>query len=305
MKSNSKLFNIKYEASFESLSKNNHIRIWMSKPLNSKYQKINNFSISHKPKNIYKDNQGNEILYFEFINDKKINIEVNIGIKLWTEKNIVKTNQILALKTFPKSIKRFLKNEKFLEQTRKLKKLTFSIIKDDIYILDKIYSILNFIAENFKYCHPVKPRGVKNLDLDNLSGDCGEAGALFVAMCRILKIPAKNVTGYVIYYDELSSIYEHGWTSIYLHPYGWVDIDPLAGNIKKIFKKYYYNQKNYFLGITQGFNVALKPSIPLNYKTDYWDKVGLPFTKTSTQILQPLIFASKNKIKFKDSIKII
>jgi len=306
MESNSKIFNLKYEASFRSPTTNNHIKIWIAKPLTSEYQKINSFSISHKPKKIYKDNQGNEILYFELINIKKVKIEIKIEAKLWIAKNIIKDNKIITSKIYPKLVRRFLKNEKFLEQSNEIRNF-ITIITKDKKGLDIAKSIFDFVKENFKYCYPVKNRGVKYLNLDKLTGDCGEYSSLFVTMCRILKIPAKNNTGFVIF-PKNNKITEHGWASIYLKPYGWLDMDAQYASLEKstvAAKKYFAQRNDYRIIFSSGFNIPLKPNIPKNFCLTYWNKKGLPLTNTSVQTLQPIIFASKEKIKFKENIKII
>ena len=299
-----KKFNIRYQANFNSPNKN-IIKIWLAQPLNSTTQKIESFLISPKPQKYYKDAQGNKILYFEFKDQKDINIKMDIKATLWKNKINLIEEKLSLPSVSTKLFQQYTKNEKFLEQTLTIKKLTYQITNNNQSVLDNIFLITQFLKKNFQYTYPVKKRGVKNLNLNNLKGDCGEVGALFVTMCRVLDIPAVNRTGYIIYYDELNNLYEHGWVDIYLKPYGWIDIDPLANNIlKKRDNKYSYYQKNYFLFFSNGFNLKLKPKVPNNFIFKYWNEVGLPMTNTSVQILQPLVFASLKEIKFSDNIKL-
>ena len=299
-----KKFNIRYQANFNSPNKN-IIKIWLAQPLTSTTQKIESFLISPKPQKYYKDAQGNKILYFEFKDQKDISIKMDIKAILWKNKINLAGEKLSLPPVSTKLFQQYTKNEKFLEQTPTIKKLTYQITNKNKSILDNILLITQFLNKNFQYIHLVKKRGVKNLNLNNLKGDCGEVGALFVTMCRILNVPAVNRTGYVIYGNELDNIYEHGWADIYLKLYGWIDIDPLANNIfKKRDNKYLYHQKNYFLFFTNGFNLRLKPKIPSNFIFKYWNEVGLPITNTSVQILQPLVFASLKEIKFSDNIKL-
>ena len=299
-----KKFNIYYEANLDSPNKN-IIKSWVIQPLNSTTQNIQLFNISIKPKSSYKDALGNKILYFEFKNQGHIKIQMTIKTVLWKNKINLKNEKISLPSASTKLFNQYTKSEKFLEQTSAIKQLTQKITNKNSSILDNIFSITQFLRKNFKYTYPIKKRGAKNLDLNNLKGDCGEAGALFVTMCRILGIPVINRTGYVIYYDELNNIYEHGWTSVYLKPYGWIDIDPMGDNLSKIGNnKYLYCQKNYFLCFTNGFNIKLKPKIPNNFSLQYWNENGLPLTHNSVQILQPLIFASLRKINFSDQIEL-
>ncbi|MFH1956400.1 MAG: transglutaminase-like domain-containing protein [Patescibacteria group bacterium] len=290
MKYDPKKFNIRYSATLISNKKDNKIQIWIAKPENSLFQKINKFIISEKTKSSYKDFQGNKILFFEFKDQKNIAIQIDIGVTLWKSKFDLGQERIFLPDVSDQLFKRYTKSEKFLEQTQEIKKLAKEITKNSKNDLDKIKSIFIFIAKNFKYCYPVKKRGVKNLDLNKLSGDCGEYSSLFVTMCRISGIPARNNTGFVIF-PKQRKISEHGWASIYLKPYGWVDIDPqyasLEKNINIGLRKYFGQRTDYRITLINGFNIQLKPAIPM--------------VNNSVQILQPLVFASKSKIKFKDT----
>lgn len=294
----SKEFNIKYRANFVSPA-NNDVRIWVAKPANSKLQKIKKFSIFPMPQKIYQDNQGNKILYFNFKNQIKIEIKINIKVILKQNKVKLNKNNISISKNI---LKRYTKSERFLEQIPEIKNLTREITNNSKNNLDKIKLIFSFIAKNFKYCYPVKKRGVKNLDLNKLRGDCGEYSSLFVTMCRILGIPTRNNTGFVIF-PKQRKISEHGWASVYFKPYGWIDMDPqyasLEKNIKTGTRKYFGQRTDYRITFINGFNIPLKPGVPKNFQVTYWKNLGLPMANNSAQILQPLVFASKNKIKFK------
>lgn len=290
------------------MNPNNNIRVWIVRPLTSTYKKIENFSISYKPKNYYKDGQGNEILYFEFKNLKKVTIQMDITTTLWKNKINLKKEDISLPRISTKLINRYTKSERFLEQTLPIKKLTYQITNKDESILDKIQSIFNFVVKRFEYCYPVKQRGARHLNLDNLRGDCGEYSSLFVTMCRILKIPARNNTGFVVFAKQ-KKIVEHGWVTIYLRPYGWIDMDTqyasLERNINLGIKEYFAQRSDHRITFTNGFNIPIKPTLPPGWQLKYWDNLGLPLNNKSVQILQPTIFVSKAEVRFKDSIKLI
>ena len=307
MKYSPKKFNIEYKARIKPFSADNDIRVWIAKPVTSVCQKIKSFSIFPNPKSYYKDKYKNEILYFKFKNLENITIQMNIKMVLWKDKVDLKKNIHLP-NTYTRFLNLCTKDEKFLEQTPEIKKLTFQITKNDKSILDKLQSIFNFVTKNFKYCYPVKQRGVKHLNLKNLKGDCGEYSSLFVTMCRILKIPAKNNTGFVVFPKQKKTA-EHGWVSVYLEPCGWVNMDTqyasLEKNIKMGIKKYFAQKNDYRITFTNGFNISLKPAIPQSFQLVYWNKLGLPLSNNSIQTLQPIMFASQKKIEFKDRIKLI
>lgn len=298
-----KKFNIHYQATFNNLDKN-IIKVWLTQPLNSPTQKIESLLISPKPQVYYQDTQGNKILYFEFKNQGDINIQMNIKVTLLKNKiNLTKEKFSLPLSS-SKLFQQYTKNEKFLEQTLAVKDLTKKIIKKNDNILNTLQSIFNFVIKNFKYCYPVKQRGIKYLDLNKLEGDCGEYSSLFVTMCRILKIPARNNTGFVIF-PKQRKIAEHGLAEVYLKPFGWLDFDTQYASLERNTKKYFAQRSDYRIVFTNGFNIPLKPAIPKNFLINYWNKLGLPLTNNSVQTLQPIVFASKKDIKFKDRIELI
>ena len=78
--------------------------------------------------------------------------------------------------------------------------------------------------------------------LDKRQGKCADFAALYLALARSAGIPAKTVTGFLIFDQPLPRfeavtgitpegkyIVEHGWTKVYLPPEGWVSVDPTAG----------------------------------------------------------------------------
>jgi len=298
-----KKFDIRYQANFNSPNKN-IIRVWLVQPLNSITQKVESFSISLKPQKHYKDTQGNKILYFEFKDQKNFNIKMDIKVILWKNKIDLTKEKFLLPPASSKLFQQYTKNEKFLEQTTSIKDLTRKIIDKDDFILNNIQSVFNFIIKNFKYSYPIKQRGVKHLNLKRLKGDCGEYSSLFVTMCRILKIPARNSTGFVIF-PKRKKIVEHGWASVYLKSFGWLDFDPQYASLERDVKKYFAQRSDYRIIFTNGFNIPLKPVIPKNFQTNYWNKLGLPLTNNSVQTLQPIVFVSKKDIKFKDRIELM
>lgn len=305
MKSSPRKFNIEYSASFKSLNSDNEIMVWMVEPQNSYYQEIHKVIISPEPTKKYIDNQGNKILYFQSKNTKLFNIQMRIEATLWkNEVHLIKSNVNFQKNLIP-SLRRYIKNEKFLEQTPAVRKMTHKIVKNYKHPLDQINEIFSFIVKNFKYCYPLSKRGVKNLVLNDLRGDCGEYSSLFVTMCRILGIPAINHTGFVIF-SKQEAITEHGWASAYSEPLGWLDFDTqyatLEKNTQQGSKKYFGQRSDYRIILTNGFNISLQPQIPKNFKINFWKELGLPLTRKAVQTLQPLIFTSKRNVQFEDNI---
>ncbi|MFH2013557.1 MAG: hypothetical protein ABIJ17_01135, partial [Patescibacteria group bacterium] len=100
---------------------------------------------------------------------------------------------------------------------------------------------------------------------------------------------------------------EHAWNSIYLKPYGWLDIDTQYGSLEKekAIEKYFCKTIENRIVFVTDYNIEIKPSIPKDYNTDYLKKIYLPINKNNAQVLQPLVFATKNKtIYFKEKIRL-
>jgi transglutaminase-like putative cysteine protease len=63
------------------------------------------------------------------------------------------------------------------------------------------------------------------------NGSCSEYSFVFIAMCRAAGIPAR-FTGSIATRGDLASEDDvfHRWCEIYLPPYGWIPVDPSAGD---------------------------------------------------------------------------
>ena len=126
------------------------------------------------------------MIYFDQLKEKEIKLEASFFIKnTFFEKDINPTKISLPLKN-SLIFKLYTKNTKFLEQTKEIKKLAKMLTKDKKDLIKKIREIFLFIIKNFKYEYPVKKRGVRSLNLNNLKGDCGEYSALFAALSRTI-----------------------------------------------------------------------------------------------------------------------
>ena len=150
----------------------------------------------------------------------------------------------------------------------------------------------------------MEKRGVSNLDLKKLTGDCGEYSGLFVVMCRIAKIPARNVTGFVIFDKEIQ---EHAWSQVYTSD-GWLDVDTQYASLEDspeiVMEKYLFAYPEFRLITSMGLNIRLQPKIPEDFQTKDAENLGILIEKNSVQVFQPLVFASKNELSFSDDLSL-
>ena len=299
LRKNTEKIKILYHASFIS-NKNNEIFIWLAEPTDLNGQKVQNFSVNLKSNSKYLD-KGNIIHYFKSFGQ---NIELNVDIETILSQQCI-SDGIFIFSKLPKKISNYyLRSEKYLEQTQEVIELTKKITDGIETSEKKVEVIFKYVVESFKYRYPVKKRGVLNLNFNNLTGDCAEYSSLFVTMCRISGIAARNVTGFVIFEDK-KHISEHGWAQVYVND-EWLDADTqyasLENNIGIGMKKYLYNRSDYRIIFTIGFDIELKPHIPNHFNISTIRDLAIIVDSNKAQVLQPLVFASKNKINYKDNI---
>jgi len=303
-----KKFNLEYKASFTTHDEKNEMRVWFVVPSSALGQKVESFSITPEPTSKYRDEQGNTILYFQVCNIKRFVICAHIQVTLWKYDEVKNERKVYNINDRKKSLWRYLRDEPFLEHTSDVKNLAHQLVSPGKTNVGIIRSLFLFIVTHFIYSYPVKKRGVRNLVLSALKGDCGEYSSLFVALCRFLKIPARNNTGFVIF-PKQKIVTEHGWSSIYIKPIGWVEYDTqfasLEKNVSAGIQKYFGCRSDYRISFTNGFNIPLRPTIPRGFDLKYWNKRGLPLTHKSVQTLQPVVFVSRKQVRFKENIHIL
>lgn len=301
----------KYKIQYTAMLKTSDpgIKLWIAQPINRDYQKITNFSVSLPVHSKYQDFHKNTINYLDFPKNNEIKLEISFEVqnKFFKENINPETIKIPSKKSL--IYKTYTKNTKFLEQTIGMKKIAKELKRNEQNSLDIAKKIFLYTMEKFQYQYPVKKRGIKNLQLNKLKGDCGEYSAFFTTLCRINNIPSRINTGFVVF-PENETIKEHAWNSIYLKPYGWLDVDTQYGSLEKThkiaLKEYFCKRIENRIVFTTDYNIPIKPQAPQNYKLTYWKKQYLPIDKKYTQILQPLIFATKHKISFfKEEFKLI
>jgi hypothetical protein len=172
----------------------------------------------------------------------------------------------------PELIKFYTREEPFLEQTPKMKELVDSLLSNTKNPLTKARKIFTWIRENMKYAYPPKNRGAKTA-LNSLKGDCGQYTTLFVSLCRIAGIPARQRSGFHFVQENTGL---HVWAEIFLPPYGWVPVDATRENgFGKI--------GNDLVTASIGTNIPLKHS-PLwaNYSNSEIEKGRTFFMQMST-----------------------
>ncbi|MBC8374665.1 MAG: transglutaminase domain-containing protein [FCB group bacterium] len=123
-------------------------------------------------------------------------------------------------------IEKYTRAERFLEQDDALVDTVFKLLENLADPISQAEAIYNWVQESMTYVYPPEQRGVKNA-LETLKGDCGQYSALFMTMCRIAGIPARQQSGFNFVPENTGA---HVWSEIYLPVKGWVPVDATRKN---------------------------------------------------------------------------
>lgn len=109
-----------------------------------------------------------------------------------------------------------------LKFTPALKRLAKEIVSDETNPYLKAKRIYGWVTENIRYTYAIEYSTIENISQycsDNMRGDCGIQGLLFIALCRISGVPARWQSGW-------TTSNMHDWAQFYVEPYGWLYADP-------------------------------------------------------------------------------
>jgi transglutaminase-like putative cysteine protease len=129
------------------------------------------------------------------------------------------------------------------------------------YLLARKY--YDYVVANARYKLVGKGLlGAKAL-LTNGVGECGDYSALFIALARAKKIPARPVVGF---WAISGTNQAHVWAEFYLEGIGWIPADPTVGQSERskngIQDYYFGNMDNQRVILSKGFNIKLDPPAP-------------------------------------------
>ncbi len=118
-------------------------------------------------------------------------------------------------------IEKYTRPERFLEQDDALIDTVFQLLENIGDPVSQAEVLYDWVQNSMTYIYPPESRGVRNA-FKTRCGDCGQYSALFITMCRIAGIPARQQSGFNFVKDNTGS---HVWSEIYLPIKGWVPVD--------------------------------------------------------------------------------
>ena len=182
----------------------------------------------------YLDEFNNRVGFFNYVSPHDLMVitsEAEIIVKESQELNYnlnIKTqNQIMENMSKDISFMPFLNIQPFFKK-RKIKKIISELINYDDTILVISKKLCEYTHQNFTY-----KKGITNVfstpeEVWKLGfGVCQDFTNILIQLCRLCKIPARYVSGYVFAKDGMVGAgATHAWVEVFIPNYGWYGLDP-------------------------------------------------------------------------------
>lgn len=181
-----------------------------------------NYSIP--PTKSSRDRENDNLIDFFDFSDSGKNFQLRIDFTFDSYETLLEVDSDRIKKYHKNSslYKRYVKSEKYLEQTKEIKNLALKIVGKEKDHLKQARRIFDWILNNISYKYPPEKRGVIST-LKNKCGDCGEFNHIFITLCRIRGIPARSVLGMWAIPEEKKGY--HAWAEFYIEGVGWIPVD--------------------------------------------------------------------------------
>jgi transglutaminase-like putative cysteine protease len=273
---NPRVYNVDY--SFELVPDPNKIdrakdlKLWIPIPRQWESQKaVKIISVQPPPHDEYEEPEhGNRMLFWDFgKGPEKLSYRVDIKYRLESYEihMEVDPNKIGPYDKTSEEYALYTRSTHTVSITSKIKELAREAIGDEMNPYLQAKRIFEFIRNKMRFkAHDLeRGRGIKCLlnfpVIDKKTGEeyyegaCGQHSALFIALCRAVRIPARAAGGLVgwrawikeedlklfhpfeleISPDGLAAAQHytalrfHMWTEFYVPNYGWIPVDPTWG----------------------------------------------------------------------------
>lgn len=211
------------------------LNVYIATPENLPQQQILNIEFSPGNYSLIKDRFKQQFAFFNYKNIKSettLNTIMKVKAKISEITYFIFPDKCGKLTDIPKEIiKTYTTNEsKYLIDDEYIKDLVKKVVgteQNPYWIARKIF---DYVRNTLEY----KLEGGWNAApfvLKRGTGSCSEYTFSFIALCRAAGLPARYVGSIVVRGDDasLDDVF-HRWPEIYLPNYGWIPIDPQAGD---------------------------------------------------------------------------
>ena len=209
------------------------IRAWVPIPRQYPFQTdFKLVSSSWPPKSVAYENSPIRSVYFEepAKANKPTRFKIEYEFKFHGVSFDLHPEKIQPYDPNDEAVKRFTGESPHVVFTPEIKALSAQIVGNETNPMLKAKKIYDWESDHLLYSYAIEYSTIRNLSdycRANNFGDCGQLAMLFITLCRYNGIPARWQSGWDLFPDDTSN---HDWAEIYLAPYGWVPVDPWAGN---------------------------------------------------------------------------
>ncbi len=210
------------------------IRCWLPYPRegHGRQQNIKLLSVNSDEYIIADNKNPQRTLYLEKTAHKDVPTKFNMQLEYtaYAEYDNLKAEDIKPYNTSSKIYKEnTAERAPHIVFTDEIKNLSRKIIGDEQNPYNQVKLIFKWISDNIPWASAREYSTISNISnycLNNLHGDCGIKGLLFITLCRYNGIPAKWQSGWMLH---PGSVNLHDWTEIYFEGKGWIPVDPYMG----------------------------------------------------------------------------
>jgi transglutaminase-like putative cysteine protease len=245
------------------------LQVYQPKPVNwDGQEKVVIEEVSPKSVQVGKDDAtGSEMYYWHLANTpawgKSQDLKYTFTFTAYETRTAIDAASVKAYNTQTADYRRYTRSEPYIES----KDPEIIALADRIggaetnpYLLaEKIY---DYVVANTRY-QPVDGLIGAKAVLDSGAGECGDYSALFIALARAKKIPARSVVGF---WAISGTNQMHVWAEFYLEGTGWIPVDPTVGQSERYrngIQDYFFgNMDNQRVILSKGFNIKLDPPAP-------------------------------------------
>ncbi len=185
-----------------SIKESGKAKLWLPIPANTEYQRLVSINLSGNFESarftqdpIYKA----PTLYVEFGDRKEKRVDVFLSVR-YRERAVPLTDAVYRV---PKDLELYLKATPHVPIRGKVKELAMEITRGKKTPMEKAYAVYEWVVENTYRDPKVKGCGPGNVnDLieiyerdGKIGGKCADQSSIFVALCRAVGVPAREVFG--------------------------------------------------------------------------------------------------------------
>ena len=305
---NPRVYNVDY--SFElipdpkKIDRTKDLKLWVPVPREWDSQKaVKIISVDPPPHAEYEDPEhGNRMLFWDFGKDSEkpsYRVDIKFRLESYDFHTEVDPDHIGPYDKTSKEYALYTRSTHTVSITPKIKELAQQAVGDETNPYLQAKRICEFVKKKvkLKILDFERGRGIKCLldypvideetGAEYYEGSCSQYSALFIALCRAVRIPARMVGGFIgwrpwikaedlkLYYKfetKLSpeglagaqhyiSLLAHGWAEFYVPNYGWIPVDPTYGRFGQ--------QDNNTIILKKGRDVKIGPHAPEKQNEGY------------------------------------